>query len=98
MLAVFQSVHQQMSITGDITEDSYLYVQVVAILGTVGLLVYRSPIVSDFDPMYEPVRRTLEEHSHDVVIQETIQDSNMIFGTGEWSMYVLHPPRLEGAA
>lgn len=92
MLATFQAIHQYTSVTGDITQDNYLYVKVVALLGTVGLMVYKSPIVTEEYPGYEPVVRTLEAFDHKVLIRETVPDSRMMFGEAEYSMYLLEHP------
>lgn len=93
MLSTLQSVHQTMSITGDISQDKYLYVTAMPLLGAIALLVYKSPIVTEEFDGYEPIVRMLEDFDHEVLIQKTIPDQNMMFGAAEYSMYLLKPPQ-----
>lgn len=62
-----------------------------------GLLVYRSPLVRDSDPAYQPIAELLE-YPHEEVIKERVPDPNMMFGEADLTVYLIHSAEREGAA
>lgn len=56
--------------------------------GTV-LRVYRSPIVRDGDPMYQPVRDYLALTPHEVLWRGRVPDPEMMFGEAEVTVYMI---------
>lgn len=57
--------------------------------GASGLLVYRSTWIEDDDDCYEPVAELLGRSRVEVLGREVVEDSEMIHGHGECSMYIL---------
>lgn len=65
-----------------------------AYTAAVGLLVYRSPMVRDSDPIYRPVAELLETHRLSVANHQVILDPSMIMGRGELTVWA-HPLNLK---
>ncbi|BBC53865.1 hypotheical protein [Mycobacterium phage PP] len=53
------------------------------------LAVYRSPVVYDDDPVYQPVAEVLETFDAEVIGRETYSDPEMFFGRGDAITYTL---------
>lgn len=53
------------------------------------LSVYRSPVVRDDDPKFEPVAQILDSVSHELVERKTLPDPDMLFGQAESLTYFL---------
>ena len=49
--------------------------------------VYRSPLVQDDSEMYSPVRAVLDSRLYQVVSSIVIEDEEMMFGEGIFSVY-----------
>ena len=52
------------------------------------LVVYKSPLVTDDDPLYAPVK-VLLKGDHRIVCAEDREDENMYFGRGQLAVYRL---------
>jgi hypothetical protein len=57
--------------------------------GSTGLTVVRSPAVKDTDPVFAPVADALERFTAEVVVSETQDDQDMMFGQAELTVYRL---------
>lgn len=47
-----------------------------------GLMVYRSPVLTDADKIYKPVAHFLSHHPMREVLRHTVHDPTMMFGRG----------------
>lgn len=72
-----------------ICHHAWLYVMTYALPFTEGLLVYRSPMVRQTDPIFQPVADLLRDHRMTMVYQERLPDPGMMFGQGEVTAYRL---------
>ncbi|AZV00564.1 hypothetical protein SEA_ACFISHHOOK_75 [Mycobacterium phage ACFishhook] len=73
-----------------VAEPGLLFAETCNLLDVTGLLVYRSPMVQDTDPIYENVADLLERSRVELTARDIVEDPMMYFGQGEWSMYLLH--------
>ncbi|AGM61593.1 hypothetical protein SEA_SOILDRAGON_77 [Mycobacterium phage SoilDragon] len=73
-----------------VAEPGLLFAETCNLLDVTGLLVYRSPMVQDSDPVYENVADLLKRSRVELTARDVIDDPMMYFGQGEWSMYLLH--------
>jgi hypothetical protein len=51
------------------------------------LQVYRSPHVKDSSEVYKPVKAVLDSKPHRIVLTKVIEDENMMFREGLFSVY-----------
>ncbi|AZS12045.1 hypothetical protein SEA_ZETZY_75 [Mycobacterium phage Zetzy] len=73
-----------------VAEPGLLFAETCNLLDVTGLLVYKSPVVQDSDPLYADVADILKRSRVEIVAKGTVPDPKMYFGEGEWSVRLLH--------
>ena len=55
------------------------------------LAVYASPLVTDTNPAYQPIRDLLNKHQHRILKSEIHEDEDMMFGRATLTVYrIIH--------
>lgn len=74
-------------------EPNWLFAETINLFDASLLLVYRSVALKDTDPIYADVKALLDRHTAEVIYDPergTVRDPNMMFGHGQWAVYLLH--------
>jgi hypothetical protein len=67
-----------------ISEPAFLYAGWV---NETDLAVYQCPLVTDTDPLYEPVKSLLNSNKHRILCAEIHEDEDMMFGRANLTVY-----------
>ncbi len=60
-----------------------------ALIDSRDLIVAKSALVKETDPLFIPVRDVLETNQHTVVCEDVFEDSDWMFGKAEITVYKL---------
>lgn len=72
-----------------LSHQHWLFAKTCSLLGGTGLIVYRSVLVRDTDPVYAPVAEFLSKCRVEILAQKVFPDPSMMFGQGEFTAYLL---------
>lgn len=68
-----------------------MFAKTCEVLGTLGLIVYRSVECRDTDPLYAPVADLLCRSRLQVVREARVEDEKMMFGEAQWRFFMESP-------
>lgn len=70
-----------------VNQHAWLYANTFTMFGVAGLIVYRSHSVRHTDEVYQPVLDLLNKTVPRLVVQQTVEDEEMMFGRAELEVY-----------
>jgi hypothetical protein len=74
------------------THPRWLASYTEVVLNTLCLIVYQSPLLEDTDEIFRPVQEFLDRHPVSFAFREVIPDPMMMFGKGEFAVYIVRQP------
>lgn len=73
----------------DIANPCWLFARTCRLFNRTGLLVYKSVVMQDTDPMFKEVRKFLEGHKVRIVYKGIFKDAELMFREGELTIQLL---------